>query len=171
MAAGSGTTATTTTRRRGNLVDTPASGMYTEAMSRHHTVDCDIAGRILQLGPGETVAFIGRCPEKGCKRGVRLEIPRVVTFAPESPHFPYALTDVAPGGFTVPDGHRWYGGAGYMSQFARDDYRCEEHYLSYEFKGLRSTYVATEECGQDCLKAIGATCRCSCGGAKHGSEA
>lgn len=47
---------------------------------------------------------------------------------------------------------------------------CPDHSF-YRMKGgeIKGTYDPTVKCGDACTKAIGRTCRCACGGLRHGA--
>lgn len=134
---------------------------------RTKQVSDELAAKFFEAQPGDVVVVMGKCPEKGCKHGVRLELPGIYTFAPDSPHAAFGFKTTPPRGFALPEGYGWIGGAAYLSGFAGKDHRCPEHQYGYHFKGLRTVLTETI-CDPACTHATGDECHCSCNGANHG---
>lgn len=144
---------------------------------RRHLLDSDTSERFRLLQPGETITMVGRCPTPRCRHGIRLELPGVITYPPDSPHhrFGHRLdhgdTRVLDLGYTIPEGHSYMWTAAHVSNHLREDHRCPDCLLPYTFKELRAVTISTVACSEACEEATGEKCRCSCGGANHAAAA
>lgn len=104
-----------------------------------------------------TTAYMGKCPERGCRTGVRMDLPVFY-------ELPGDLT-----GYSIDGRHV---GTGYIfsentSLYADVLPMCIKHQTFLRFKGLKVTHT-TSACDSICSNATGSICKCSCGGSNHG---
>ncbi len=134
------------------------------------TKDEALASALVALTPGETLVVMGRCPVKGCRHGVRVDVPGI-TVLPTG--FGYGNSYPAPRGFECPDGCSWVGTMAALrhpEMYWPGVHVCPVHDEHYRFARLLAGH-SSADCSADCTEATGADCKCSCGGANHGVDA
>lgn len=108
-----------------------------------------------------TANWLGRCPVKGCKSVIHLDVPMVRETWTETHH------DHA-------HGHSW-------PVSKRREYpvrqgfhphqlglACAAHRRDLGWLPINGKYVADHVCDARCMNAIGPNCECGCGGKNHG---
>lgn len=104
-----------------------------------------------------TTAYMGKCPEKGCKTGVRLNLPSFYELPPERLSHSIDGKHVGSGAVISENNICTYNVAP----------MCIKHQTFLRFTGLKATHN-TSACDDICANATGSICKCSCGGSNHG---
>lgn len=132
----------------------------------------NLAGALIALGEGETVVAFGKCPEKGCRHHVRLNVGRI-TEVPAG--IGNKVDEHTLGRFPEAAGMTAWTGTAYwltnLDCFAPDVLTataCPEHGYRAKWAGLKITTHPSTVCDDACTHATGFDCKCSCGGANHG---
>lgn len=106
--------------------------------------------------------WLGRCPVKGCKTVMHVDVPMIRERWTETRH------DHARGqAWEVPQS-RDYPERGRGFSLYGLAIHCAAHKRQISFSPINGRYVEGHVCDARCMNAIGHSCDCSCGGANHG---
>jgi hypothetical protein len=97
--------------------------------------------------------YLGRCPAKGCRHVVRVEVARTASTPDRFGNVRGIVTT-----------------ASLTAAVNTHNHACPDHGLrTRTWKPVKGTYSAERECDSRCTGAIGPDCECQCGGANHGA--
>lgn len=111
-----------------------------------------------------TAHWIGRCPAKGCKCVIHVDIPMIRERWTETHHnHAHGYSYPVPKSRNYPDNQ--FGQYFMPSHLAL---ACVTHRRNLAWTPINGRFVETHVCDARCMNAIGPNCECSCGGANHG---